>query len=259
LRSALVASCGADGLGDFMLESLQKTNVITTQLSQKEDTSTSIILVSKSTGTPDFIPYRTADFLIEREQIPTAFLQQAKIFHTTCFGLSKNPAQTTIIESAQLASQLGLKTSIDINFSERIWPNREEAKRIIALYLATNPLVKLSEDDCCRYFGETKSEFFILDYFHELGAATICLTKGKDGVILSDKEHGKIHQAALPISEIKDATGAGDAFWTGFLYAQLQQKSFEETLAIAQKLAVLKLQHLGGLPNDVDIVSYLNN
>ncbi|MGL4384288.1 MAG: PfkB family carbohydrate kinase, partial [Flavobacterium sp.] len=53
--------------------------------------------------------------------------------------------------------------------------------------------------------------------------------------------------------------GAGDAFWTGFLYAQLQQKSFEETLVIAQKLAVLKLQHLGGLPNDVDIVSYLNN
>lgn len=259
LRSALVASCGTDGLGDFMIASLQKANVITTQLSQKQDTSTSIILVSKSTGTPDFIPYRTADFLIERDQIPTAFLQQAKIFHTTCFGLSKNPAQNTIIESAQRAAQLDVKTSIDINFSERIWPNLEEAKRIIALYLATNPLVKLSEDDCYRYFGETKSESFILDYFHKLGAATICLTKGKEGVVLSDTSYGKITQPALSITDIKDATGAGDAFWTGFLYAQLQQKSFEETLVIAQKLAVLKLQHLGGLPNDVDIVSYLNN
>ncbi len=259
LRSALVASCGADGLGDFMIESLQKANVITSQLSQKQDTSTSIILVSKSTATPDFIPYRTADFLIEPEQIPTAFLQQAKIFHTTCFGLSKNPAQTTIIESAQLAAQLGVKTSIDLNFSERIWPDLEEAKKIITLYMATQPMLKISEDDCYRYFGETKSESFILDYFHELGAVTICLTKGKEGVILSDKMHGKIHQAALPVADIKDATGAGDAFWTGFLYAQLQQKSFEETLLIAQKLAVLKLQHLGGLHNDVDIVSYLNN
>jgi fructokinase len=259
LRSALVASCGADGLGDFMIESLQKANVITSQLSQKKNTSTSIILVSKSTGTPDFIPYRTTDFLIEGEQIPTAFLQQAKIFHTTCFGLSKNPAQTTIIESAQLAVQLGVKTSIDLNFSERIWPDLEEAKKIIALYMATQPLLKISEDDCYRYFGEIKSESFILNYFHELGAATICLTKGKEGVILSDKKHGKIHQAALPVADIKDATGAGDAFWTGFLYGHLQQKSLEETLAIAQKLAVLKLQHLGGLPNDVDIVSYLNN
>jgi fructokinase len=258
LRSALVASCGTDGLGDFMIESLQKANVITTQLSQKEEVSTSIILVSKSTGTPDFIPYRTADFLIERDQIPTAFLQQAKIFHTTCFGLSENPAQTTIIQSAQLATQLGVKTSIDLNFSERIWPDLEEAKKIIALYMATQPLLKISEDDCYRYFGETKSESFILDYFHELGAATICLTKGKEGVILSDTSYGKIVQPALSITDIKDATGAGDAFWTGFLYGQLQQKSFEEALLIAQKLAILKLQHLGGLPNDVDIVSYLD-
>ena len=81
----------------------------------------------------------------------------------------------------------------------------------------------------------------------------------KEGVVLSDNSYGKITQPALSITDIKDATGAGDAFWTGFLYAQLQQKSFEETLVIAQKLAVLKLQHLGGLPNDVDIVSYLNN
>ena len=63
----------------------------------------------------------------------------------------------------------------------------------------------------------------------------------------------------MAIGKIKDATEAGNAFWTGFLYAKKKKKSFEETLAIAQKLAVLKLQHLGGLPNDVDIVSYLNN
>ncbi|MGL5111627.1 MAG: carbohydrate kinase family protein, partial [Flavobacterium sp.] len=129
---------------------------------------------------------------------------------------------------------------------------------VIALYLATNPFVKLSDDDCFRYFGETKSETFILDYFHQLGAATICLTKGKEGVVLSDILQGKIVQPALPIVNIKDTTGAGDAFWTGFLYAQLQHKNLEETLVIAQKLAILKLQHLGGLPNDVDILDYLN-
>jgi fructokinase len=70
--------------------------------------------------------------------------------------------------------------------------------------------------------------------------------------------HGTIHQPALPVTDIKDATGAGDAFWTGFLYGQLQHKNFEETLLIAQKLAVLKLQYLGALAFDLDIVNYLN-
>jgi fructokinase len=74
-----------------------------------------------------------------------------------------------------------------LNFSERIWPNRPEAIDIIKRYLATDPLVKISEDDCYRLFAAMKSEDYIFDFFHAMGAQTICLTKGKKGVVLSDK------------------------------------------------------------------------
>lgn len=258
LKSVLVATCGNDGLGDFSIQKLQENKVITNQIAQLDKASTSIILVSKSTGTPDFIPYRDADFQIMPNQIPEDLLKSAKIYHTTCFALSKKPAQETIVENAKKAKALGLQTSIDINFSERIWPNRDEAKKVLSDYLSTNPFVKLSEDDCYRLFSETKSEDFIFDYFHGLGASTICLTKGGDGVVLSDRETGIIRKEALPVVEIKDTTGAGDAFWTGFLYAQLQNKNWEETITIAQRLAVLKLQNIGGLPEGINILDYLN-
>lgn len=255
LNVELIASCGADGLGDFAVKSLLKENVGTKGLMQLANASTSIILVSKSSGTPDFIPYRSSDFIIEPIQIPNGVLQSAKIFHTTSFALSKNPAQITILESAAIAAKYGARTSIDFNFSERIWPDLIEAKKVVANYLRTNPLFKLSTDDSFRFFGESKSDSYVFDYFHQLGASTICYTKGKEGVVLSDKFQGKIHQKALPVSEIKDATGAGDAFWTGFLYAYLHEKTLEESLLIAQKLAALKLQHVGGLPNDFDVFS----
>ncbi|PZX93533.1 carbohydrate kinase [Flavobacterium aquariorum] len=258
LKSVLVAACGKDGLGDFSIQKLKEKKVITTQISQLDKASTSIILVSKSTGTPDFIPYRDADFQIVPNQIPEDLLKSAKMYHTTCFALSKKPAQRTIVENAKKAKALGLQTSIDVNFSERIWPDREEAKQILSDYLSTNPFVKLSEDDCYRLFAEAKSEDFIFDYFHGLGVSTVCLTKGKNGVVLSDRETGIIRKEALPVAEIKDTTGAGDAFWTGFLYAQLQNRNWEETIAIAQRLAVLKLQNMGGLPNGIDILDYLN-
>ena len=209
------------------------------------------------TGTPDFIPFREADSQIDPSQITDDLLEKAKIFHTTCFALSKDPARTTILESAKRAKQLGLKTSIDINFSERIWNDREEAKLVLKEYLATDPLVKLSEDDCYRLFSESKTEDFIFEYFHNLGASTICLTKGKEGVVLSDKKFGLFHQKAIPVLEIKDATGAGDAFWTGFLYAQLLNKNFNDTITIAQKLAVLKLQNVGRLPANIDVSSFI--
>ena len=259
LKSVLVATCGADGLGDYMLQRLSESNVITTHIKKSTEFSTSIILVSKSTSTPDFISYRQADYQIEENQIPIELLESAKIFHTTSFALSKKPAQTTIVESAKKAKTLGLQTSIDLNFSERIWPDKAEALQVIKDYFITNPLVKLSEDDCYRLFGEAKTEDFIFVYFHQLGAPTVCLTKGKDGVVLSDITIGIIRKKALPIQEIKDATGAGDAFWTGFLYARLLNKNFEDTINIAQKLAVLKLQHVGTLPDDINIQEYLNS
>jgi fructokinase len=253
LKSVLVATCGQDGFGEYIVRKLKANNVITSQIRKSENEPTSVIFVSKSTGTPDFIPYREADCQIDKSQISDELLECAKIFHTTCFALSKNPARTTILESAKKAKALGLQTSIDINFSERIWPDREEAKLVLKEYLSTDPLVKLSTDDCYRLFSAAKTEDYIFEYFHALGASTICLTKGKDGVVLSNITCGIFHQKAISIPDIKDTTGAGDAFWTGFLYAQLLNKNFEETITIAQKLASIKLQNVGRLPDDINI------
>lgn len=257
LKSLLVASCGQDGLGEYIVRKLNHNKVNTAQISKLESAPTSVIFVSKSTETPDFIAYREADCQITENQLPDEIIADATIFHTTCFALSKNPARQTILNRAKKASELGLQLSIDINFSERIWPNREEAKQVLAEYVSLNPLVKLSEDDCYRLFAEVKTEDFIFDYFHKLGASRICLTKGKNGVVLSDLEQGLFFQEAIPIVEIKDATGAGDAFWTGFLYAQLHKKDLDESISIAQRLASIKLQNVGRLPDNINILSKL--
>lgn len=254
LQSVLVATCGQDGLGDFIIDKLNESKVNTQHIRQSENNPTSVIFVSKSTETPDFIAYREADCEILENQLSDDVIACAKIFHTTCFALSKNPARTTILNRAKKAAQLGLKLSIDLNFSERIWPNREEALQVIAEYLSYNPLVKVSEDDCFRLFESQKSDIEIFDYFHSLGAETICLTKGKNGVVLSDVKKGLFFQQALPIKNIKDSTGAGDAFWTGFLDSFLKNKSFEDSITFAQKLASIKLQNIGGLPENIELL-----
>ncbi|MDP5028562.1 MAG: carbohydrate kinase family protein [Flavobacterium sp.] len=258
LKPILVASCGQDGLGDYIVRKLKSNNLDVSYIKKISDLPTSIILVSKSTETPDFIPYRQADCYITIDQLPDEMIQNAKIFHTTCFALSKDPARNTILNRAKRAKEFGLKLSIDLNYSERIWPNREEAKKVIKDYLKNDPLLKISEDDCFRFFEEVKSEDFIFDYFHNLGVTTICLTKGENGVVVSDIHEGLFFQEAEFIQEVKDTTGAGDAFWTGFLYAQIKNKNIKNSISIAQKLASLKLQSVGKLPENIDLESLFN-
>lgn len=252
LNVALVATCGSDGLGEFIIQKLQSNAINTSHIRKSMALPTSVIFISRSNATPDFIAYREADCEILEDQLPDDLLSSAKIFHTTCFALSKQPARTTILNRAHKAKSVGLQLSIDINYSEKIWPNRYEAHQVLKDYLSTNPLVKVSDDDCFRLFGELKTDDAIFDYFHQLGATTICLTKGKMGVKVSDKNQGIFFQEAIPLKEIKDTTGAGDAFWTGFLYSFIKNKNLTESISIGQKLASIKLQNVGRLPENID-------
>ncbi len=54
-----------------------------------------------------------------------------------------------------------------------------------------------------------------------------------------------------------DATGAGDAFWSGFLFAHLKEFPVERCLKIALSLAAIKLQNVGRLPQNMDVLSEL--
>ena len=152
LKSTMVSSVGNDGFGEYISKRLQEIGVNTANVKKLENKSTSVIFVSRSNGTPDFIPYRNADNHIFDDQITTAMLSQTKIFHTTCFALSKNPAQTTILKKAKEATENGCKLSIDINYAKELWDCKEEALKIIKTYCALNPLIKISEDDMLRLF-----------------------------------------------------------------------------------------------------------
>jgi len=257
LNSKLIACIGDDGFGDYIFKRFDEVGVNYSQIKSLKDYSTSVIFVSRTDGTPDFIPYRSADFQISEDQLSLEDLKRAKIYHTTCFALSKNPARTTILNKAKEAFEAGCKLSIDVNYAYEIWGTREEAFEAIKTYCSYNPLIKVSEDDMRRLFNKKMSHDNIFEFFHSAGADIVCLTLGSKGVKLSQKGEELIKLPAIKLERVVDATGAGDAFWSGFLYAYINEKPIEECLSIALKLAALKLQNIGRLPNNINVFTQL--
>lgn len=257
LKSVLVATVGDDGFGEYIFERLEEVGVITDHIHTTDSKPTSVIFVSRTDSTPDFIPFREADYCISENQISKETLSQAHIFHTTCFALSKNPAQSTILKKAEEAFNLGCKLSIDINYAKKLWNSQDEALQVIKAYCKFNPLIKISEDDMHRLFEQKLPHEEIFEFFHNLGVDIICLTLGSNGVKLSQKQRKIIQMPAIKIERVMDATGAGDAFWSGFLFAHIKEKPIQECLEVALKLAALKLQNVGRLPDNIDILSKL--
>jgi fructokinase len=87
--------------------------------------------------------------------------------------------------------------------------------------------------------------------YHDLGPKTVILTMGKEGSLLSEDGRLLCHMPARSI-EVKDATGAGDAFWAGFLVALLDGHPRERCLLFAREVVELKLQTVGTLPASID-------
>ncbi|MDY7395899.1 carbohydrate kinase [Aureibaculum sp. 2210JD6-5] len=257
LKSVMVATVGDDGFGEYIFERLNEVGVNTNHINRINNKPTSVIFVSRTDGTPDFIPFRKADSFIIEDQISNDLLSKTKVFHTTCFALSKNPAQSTILKKAGEAFNLGCKLSIDVNYAKKLWNSQEEALHIIKAYCKFNPLVKISEDDMLRLFEQKLSHEEIFNFFHSEGVDIVCLTLGSNGVKLSERGKEIIQLPAIKIDIVQDATGAGDAFWSGFLFAYIKEKPIEKCLEMALQLAALKLQNVGRLPDNINILSEL--
>lgn len=255
LQVAMVASVGEDGFGDYILERFQENDIDTSAIARRSEQPTTVIFISRTEHSPEFVPMRGADQYILKDQFNESLLKRAKVFHTTCFALSANPGQQAILQAAAEAHKNGCQLSIDINYSEKIWGDKKEALSIIKAYCEYNPMIKASEDDIERLFGANMDHDEFFKTMHNWGAKVICLTLGKDGAKLSEPDAEVVSLEAFKVEQIMDATGAGDAFWSGFLFAYLNDKPLSECMAAALQAAAIKLQNVGRVPDYASLIS----
>lgn len=249
LKVGLVATVGKDGFGDYIKNRLTEAEIDLSGLAEVDSHASTVIFVSRTVGSPEFIPMRGADFQINQEQIPLEDLKTTRLFHTTCFGLSRQPARDSILAAAKIAYDAGATLSIDINYAEKIWPERETALEVLKQYCSFAPLIKASTDDVERIFGRSLDTEELFETLHGLGAKIVCLTLGKKGAILSQPGKTPIELPAMKVDKIMDATGAGDAFWSGFLFAYLKEMEPEACMNTGLKTAAIKLQNVGRIPD----------
>lgn len=250
-NTLLVATVGNDDMGRVLKNYVTTLGVDTSGVSLLDDYATTLILVTRSATTSDFVPYRGADSVLSIRQFPFGRFEQISVFHTTCFALSKDPAQSVLLDAAEKARRAGCKISLDANYAAKIWPDRNEAQKKVREYVRQGAMIKISDVDWERLFGEkATSPDVVFDYFLRNNASEVCYTMGAEGCwVANDQER---HFVPGRTVEVKDTTGAGDAFWAGYLTAAIDGRSLLERAQAGRRMAELKIGHFGPLPATVD-------
>ena len=248
-QAALVATVGDDGLGRYLVRELTDSGVNTEHVAIHPTRPTSAVLIARSTETPDFIHYRQADTDIGHGRMPESLVRDCRIFHTTCVALSSDEARPSILEAARRAAESGGHLSIDANYARPHWKTPESARLAIKSYCRGTTLLKLSMDDAERIFEDRDIDpGFVIESLHRWGAWLVCLTLGANGSRVSWKggeEHAFVEAEA--VDEVHGATGAGDAFWSGFLTGWLDGQTPAQCADIGSRVAARKVRVPGPL------------
>lgn len=235
----LIGAVGDDGLGSYLINEIKEAGLSDKYLTRLPNYQTSLVLVGKSKYTPDFIAYRSADIQINK--IEDSLINEAELLHTTAFALSKDPAKSNILNAFSKAYKMGKYLSVDWNYAPSIW-NNDDGNSVFKQLCRFKPLIKISLDDIERFTGRELSIEESMQELNDIDARVICLTCGKDGVWFKKENEAWFHKSALPVQTVVSVTGAGDAFWAGFLAHFIKDKAIEDCIDNALLVAKNKIE-----------------
>jgi fructokinase len=239
IDATLIASVGADGLGTYLINELKAIGLSTQHISCLQKHQTSVIFVGKNNATPDFIAYRNADKFIQ--PLEDTLISDCAILHTTAFALSKQPARSQILKAIKKVYKANGLLSVDWNFASPIWED-DDGMEVFELINTKSTLLKISMDDLHRFTGKQLSIAEAISWLNRLQMKVICLTCGKQGVWFKTDDSSWTHKPALTAKAAIGVTGAGDAFWAGFLAQILKRDSIESSIDHALFIARQKVE-----------------
>jgi sucrose-phosphate synthase len=254
-RSAMLGKIGTEVFGDFVEDELQHHGVSTEALYRTSAAPSTSVFVTRTVTVPDFQVNRGADSLLDIRDVPEELIERARAIHTSCFALSREPERSAIRRALRLAARHGKIVSLDPNYEQRVWPDKEEAWEVLAEIMPSVTIVKPSLEDARRLFDfnleDDELEARCLREFHDLGAKVVIVTRSGGNVTVSDGSSVET-VGPLPMVKVENVTGGRDAFWSALLMAHLDGKPWPFCIRFAHEVAALKLHTVGHVERMID-------
>ena len=244
LKTALFSAVSQDDMGASLKQTLEFYHVNTTYLSVVKEPQ-SYVKLKQTDATPVPVFFRGSDFLLYTNNVVLDAVAKSKIFHFSYWPLTREPSKTTILNLIKEAKKNQTLVAFDPNIHEALQSGDSLSPIALETLLKDVDIIKPSLDDAARLFGPglTKEEY--MTSFEKLDIPLILMTLGREGVYVSAlKERTLFPSKAL---EVVDATGAGDAFWSGLYSGLIEGLSLLDVISLAQEVSARVLKALGAI------------
>jgi len=249
-RTAYLTRVGDDEFGRMLLELWQRESVDTSHVIIDRNAPTAAYFVTHGPNGHAFSYLRAGSAASRLQPTDLPDLEKAAFVHASGISMAiSQSACDTVLAAFERAKG---KISFDSNLRLKLWP-LARAREMIGKAAAMADYFFPSLEDAQQLSGE-KSPDANVDWAHRLGAKTVFLKLGPDGVVVSD---GKTRQH-IPGLKVKavDATGAGDCFCGAALARLAAGDTIGEAARYANAAAALATTGFGAvdpLPREAEV------
>lgn len=210
-RTAYVTRIGDDAFGRLFLDLWKKEGVDVGGVAIDPQAPTGAYFVTHEAGGHAFSYLRTgsAASRMRVEDLPMAAIRSARFVHASGISMAiSTSAADCVLAAFAAAREAGAAISFDANLRLKLWPLERARAMILAAVAGADYFLPSIED--ARALSGLAEPAAIIDWAHRIGAGTVFLKLGAEGVVASDGTRRE-HVPGLVVRAV-DTTGAGDCF-----------------------------------------------
>lgn len=255
ISCAFLGKVGEDAFGEFLKQTLDEVGVNTQGLVFSREARTALAFVSlKADGEREFMFYRSpsADMLYAPDEVETALIKGARIFHFGSISLMDEPFRSANLRALEAAEENGLLISYDPNLRLVLWPDSEAARLGMLSVWERAHLIKVTDEELAFLTGLDDIDEGVDALWHE-DLRLMVVTLGKAGCRYFTRDfRGAVN--GFQVDSI-DTTGAGDGFVAGLLhglllhpYADCNETQLREICRYANAVGAITTTTRGAIP-----------
>jgi fructokinase len=222
--AAHIGKVGNDMHGSFLRDTLHENGVDVSAMVMSDQFFTTLAFVSlNSCGERAFSFARKpgADTQLMASEIDVSILQNTRVLHIGSLSMTDEPSRSATLFAIKEAKNIGAMISYDPNYRPSLWQKEEDAILQMRSLIPYVDIMKLSDEETKLLTGHKDPVMAAQKLLHE-GVSIVAVTLGKEGTLICMKAQ---HQIVKGFNvKVVDTTGAGDAFWGGFIYCMTDAK-----------------------------------
>ena len=247
---AYFTALGDDRYSAAMRKFLENGGISTDTIRTIPGKRPGLYIIHQENGDRQFTYWRETSAARQLADEPEALLSAVNgadclYFSGITLAILKPQRREDLLAVMDGARQKGAAVVFDPNIRPALWPDKNELKQALMDAASVCDIVLPTFGDEVPLFGDQSSEDTIRRYL-EAGASEVVVKNGADPVHLSTG-HASLFISTEEVSDVIDATGAGDSFNGAYLAARLTGETPEAAARTGNRMAAKVIQHKGAL------------